>query len=579
MLLVLLAMASFGLLAFRLSNGPLEIPQLASRLATRVSGEGINVHVAKAELAWAGYHKGGAVPLVLRLAGIAVRTDSDSTLADIPSAVLSLPVADLFGGRDPVLLNGAGATFPGGDVPVSWYANLWPGPGFTLSHGAVYVTIGAGNIGSGENSVALSAASFVLTVSPDGAVDVSNGMAQLAQRGQSAPRLSFSFHAHRAGLWLGQLDARVDAVQAHDLPLLWPPGVLPDTRHWVTRNITGGTARDAHFTFDMAANGDLSHFRVENAQGQFSGDDLTLTWLAGAAPVEHLNGVFTMPGMDTAVITASSGGTGGVSLKGGSLVITDLMAKDQFGNLKLDLSGRVQDVLAILGAPPLNLLDSMPPEITRATGQARGALIANIPFKKQLAMADVGLNVQASLTNVRMATPIPGIGFSNGRVWLTTDGHTLHATAKADFAGAPASVVVDQIFSGEEAGETLAIKGTAGAPIWRAFGLDTPSNVSSAAQGFAPFDFTLSGQPDGLQQAEVNVDLTPAGLALPLLGWAKIWAALEAFPRALCCWMGIWPISRLWICRRPRSRYRAIARVEHSHWRRRVSAGPLPAAR
>ncbi len=521
MLLVVLALASFGLLAFRLSQGPLEIPQLASRLATRVTGEGIKVHVAKAELAWAGYHKGGAVPLVLRLADIEVRTDAGGTLADIPSADLSLSVADLFGGRDPVLLNGAGATFPGGDVPVSWYANLWPGPGFTLAHGAVYVTVGAGLIGSGANSVALSRAAFVLAASPGGVVDVSDGVAQLQQRGQSAPRLTFSFHAHREGLWLGRLEATLDAVHAQDLPALWPPDVLPDTRQWVTRNITAGTARDGHFVFDMAANGDLSHFRVENVHGQFSGDDIMLSWLTGAAPVEHLNGVFTMPGMDTAVITASSGETGGVRLQSGSLVITGMSAKDQFGDLTLDLSGRVQDVLAILGAPPLNLLDTTPQEIRGATGEARGTLKAFIPFKKKLAMADVGLNVQASLSDVRMVTLLPGIGFTNGQVALTTDGHTLHATAKADFAGAPARVVVDQNFSSRNASETLTIEGTAGPVLWRAFGLDTPSNVSSAAQGSAPFDFTLSGPPDGVQQAEVNADLTPAGLALPLLGWAK----------------------------------------------------------
>ncbi|MBU6448678.1 MAG: hypothetical protein KGQ26_03540 [Rhodospirillales bacterium] len=530
-LLVLLVLVSFGLLAYRLSQGPVEIPELASRLATRVTGEGVAVHMAKAELAWAGYHKGGAMPLLLRLADIQVVTDSGGTLADIPYADLSLPVADLFGGRQPVLLSGTGATFPGGNVPVSWYANLWPGAAFTLQRGAVYVTVGAGSIGSGENSVALSAAHFVLAVSGAGNVDVTNGMAQLAQRGQSAPRLTFSFHAHRDRLWLGQLNLHADAVQAQDLPALWPPSLLPDTRKWVTRNITAGTARDAQFTFEMSANGDLSHFQLQNAQGWFSGDGLTLTWLRGAAPIEHLNGVFTLPGADTAVITANAGETGGVNLKSGSLVITDLTAKDQFGDLKLDLAGQVQDVLAILAAPPLNLLNTTAPEIKGATGTARGSLGAIIPFKKNLAMADVALGIHADLTNVQMATPIPGISFSKGTVSLTTDGHTLNATAKADLGGEPASVTMNQNFS-NNGDQALAIKGTAGPAFWHAFGVDTPSDVSSAAQGSAPFEFSVSGPPNGQQEAELRANLTPAGLALPLLGWQKIpgsAASLEAF--------------------------------------------------
>ncbi|MGE4480717.1 AsmA-like C-terminal domain-containing protein [Acidocella sp.] len=519
-LLILLALGLFGLLAFRLSQGPLDIPVLASRLATQLTGEGVNVHVAKAELAWAGYHKGGAVPFVLRLGGIKVRTDSGGALADIPTANLVMPAADLFGGRAPVQLTGEGATFPGGNVPVSWSADLWPGAGFTLSSGDMHVSIGKGDVGVNPNSVALEQASFVLRVARGGGVTVSDGMAQLQRRGASAPRLTFSFHAHREGLWLGRLDVTLDEVRAQDLAAFWPPAAMPETRQWVTENITAGTARGAHFTFDMAANGDLSHFRVVNAHGQFDGDDLTLDWLTGATPLVHMNGQFVMPGMDTAVITATSGEAGGVKLNHGSLVITDMTAKDQFGDLKLDLSGKVRDVLAILGAPPLDLLDSTPPEVRRATGMAHGVLDATIPFKKDLHKEEVALTVRADITDVRMDTLIPGIGFTNGQVALTTDGHTLHASARTDFAGEPATLTVDQTFD-HGGNEVLQLHGIAGRRLWHVFGLDTPSNVSSAAQGTAPFDFSLSGPPGGVQQAVLTIDLTPAGLALPVLGWQK----------------------------------------------------------
>ena len=519
-LLVTLALALFGLFAYRLSQGPIEVPKLASYLATRLTGEGINVNVANAELAWAGYHKGGAVPLVLRLANINVTTASGGALVQIPAANLTLPVADLFGGRRPVLLNGMGATFPGGDVPVSWYANLWPGPGFTFLHGVVYVTVGTGRIGLGKNSVALSAAHFVLSVLQNGDIDVTNGMAQFSQHGQSLPHLAFGFHAHLERQWLGRLDVRLDTVHAQDLPAFWPSDLLPNTRKWVTRNITSGSAHDAHFTVEMTADGDLSHFRLENAQGQFRGDNLTLTWLHGAAPIEHLNGIFAMPDIHRAVVTASSGEIGGVSLKNGSLVIRDLTAKDQFGDLQLNLSGRVQDVLAILGAPPLNLLDTIPPEIRGATGAAQGDITATIPFKNNLNIADVALNVHANLTAVHMATPIPGVTFTNGKVDLVTDGHTLHAAATADFAGKPARITMDQNFL-KNGNEILEIRGTAGPVLWHAFRLSTPSNVSLAATGYAPFEFSVNGPSNGQQKAVLTADLTQVGLALPLLGWTK----------------------------------------------------------
>ncbi|EKN00203.1 DUF3971 domain-containing protein [Acidocella sp. MX-AZ02] len=520
-LVVLLALALFGLLGFRLAQGPLEIPQIASRIATRLSGEGVEVRIGTAELAWAGYHKGGAVPLVLRLADIKVGSDSGGALADIPAADLTLPVADLFGGRDPIALNGAGATFPGGNVPVSWHADLWPGRGFTLSHGAVHARIGAGRIGTGVNRVALSDASFTLAVLPDGAVQVSDGVAQLAPQGQSAPRLYFSFRAHRDGLWLGRLNVALDSVQAQDLAAYWPPIAAPDARVWVMRNITAGSAHDAQFSIDMAAHGDLSHFKIENVQGGFQASDLTLHFLPGAVPLEHLDGVFTMPGMDTILIDAGGGAAGGVGLQSGSMVITDLTAKDQFGFLSLNLAGPVQNVLGILGAPPLNLLAHTPPDIKGATGTLAGTLAAMIPLAKNVTARDVQINVATQLSDVKMATPIPGIYFTDGAVRIATDGETLRADATAQLAGAPASLTLTQDVSKPDGAETLDLQGEAGPALWHAFGLDTPSGFTSATQGSAPFRFSLSGPADGTQEAALEADLTRIGLALPLLGWVK----------------------------------------------------------
>lgn len=521
MLLILLALGLFGVLGYRLSKGPVEIPKLASRLANMVTGEGVNVHVSRAELAWAGYHNGGAVPFVLRLSDIAVRTDSGGVLADIPAATITLPTVDLFGGREPVLVTGSGATIPAGDVPISWYAKIWPGSGFTLSHGAVYVSVGKGMIGTETAKIGLASAEFVLAVSPDGQVNVTNGNAQLQQVGQSAPRLSFSMQAHRKGLWLGQLAATMDAVQAQDLPALWPAAVLADTRHWVTENITDGAAKNARFTFDMAANGDLSHFKLVNAQGQFDAADITLSWLKGLVPITHMNGVFALPGMDTAVITANSGNEGGVNVKGGSFIITDLTAKDQFGTLSMNLYGRIEDVIAVLNGPPLTLLDHSPKEVREATGDATARVDAFIPFKKNLKIEEVGLNVAAALSDVQVKALITGIDFTNGQLQLNTDGHSLQAKGTADFAGNPAEISVTQNFSAADSGLNLNMKGTAGSKFWHVLGLDTPSSVSSGTEGSAPFEFSLSGPPDGVQKGAVSADLTPAGLALPLLGWEK----------------------------------------------------------
>lgn len=518
MLVLLLALVLFALFGFRLSRGPIEIPHLASWFATHFTGEGVDVRVARAELAWAGYAQGGEVPFVLKLGGIEVQTQSGAALADVPDSVLSLPVVDLFGGRKAITLTGAGATFPYSDVPVSWYAQFWPGAGFTLLHSDVHVQVGAGAIGQGRNAVALNHASFTLSVLHDGSVQVMDGQAQLARHGHSAPNLTFSSLGRYDHNWQGTLTVGVDEVQAQDLASVWPPDLLPTTRSWITTHITSGRAHDAIFTFGLAAQGDLSRLRINHLQGQFAVDDMSLIWLTGAPPLEHLNGTFAMQDLNTGLITATSGDVQGIRLKSGSLKITGLAGSTQTGALEMNLAGPVQTVLQVLTAPPLDLLGHVLDDVKKATGTAQATLKAEIPFKKDLKENEISLKVAAELSNLRVPTPITGVFFTNGRMSLQSDGHRLSATATADLAGSPVSMTLEQDLSSPSGYGQFTMSGEAGATLWQMLGRLTPYVT---IKGTAPFHFMVRGAANGPEQIDLSADLGPSGLAVPALGWAK----------------------------------------------------------
>ena len=104
MLCLVLVLLSVCLLGYRLSKGPLDIPYLASRLATAASGQGITVRMQQAQLAWAGYRQGGGVPLFLQLGDISIRNAVGLELVDIPSARLVFKPSALLGGQAPVLI-------------------------------------------------------------------------------------------------------------------------------------------------------------------------------------------------------------------------------------------------------------------------------------------------------------------------------------------------------------------------------------------------------------------------------------------------------------------------------------------
>lgn len=519
MLALLLMLILFGWLGFELSRGPVAIPHLASWFATHMTGEGIDVRVNKAELAWSGYHQGGIVPFVLQLAGIEVRTQSGDILASVPGATLSLPAVDLFGGRKPVTLTGEGATFSYSSVPVSWYAQLWPGAGFALEHSDVHVKIGAGKIGQGQDSIALARASFVLSVLHDGSVRVANGQASLMPQGQSTPNLTFSFLGRYKQGWQGLLHVGVDKVQAQDLPALWPPALLPVTRHWITNHIPSGDAENADFTFGLEAEKDLSHFQISALQGQFKIHDVTLVWMTGAPPLTAVNGLFTVSDLNTGIITATSGAIGGVEVHNSTLKISGLADQAQSGLLKMELAGPVQNVLTVLAAPPFHLLGHVPDDIMKkVSGTVQASLQANIPFKRDLTQSEVSIKIQATLSHLRVPTLLPGIFLTNGQMFLKSDGQELNATATAALAGYPVSLTVAQNLSRSDDDVRFRATGLVDSSVWQALGLQM-SYV--AFQGAVPFILTLNGPWSGSQQAGLKLDLTPVSFAVPALGWEK----------------------------------------------------------
>ncbi|HYP63278.1 MAG TPA: AsmA-like C-terminal domain-containing protein [Acidocella sp.] len=520
LLLFMLVLAALGLFAFSLSRHPIQIPNLTSWLATQASGESFTVRMGTAELAWAGYHEGASVPLVLRLSDVAVRSAAGALLAEVPQADLVVPPQDLLGGRGAILLLASAARITGSEAPVSIRANIWPARGFTLARATFYVSIGKGRVDAGSSFVPLDSASFTISVTP-GAVDVTDGMLALTPIGGSAPRGSFSFVARRHDDWTGTLHASIDAVRADEIGQYWPPVALSNTRKWVLNHITSGTARNAGYVFSLTAPDNLSSLDLTNAVGGFDGVGLTLFWLQGGVPLTGLNGHFAMPDIDNAVITASAGQVGKVQLRQGRMDIVGLNQRDQTGQLELDLAGQVPDVLAVLDAPPLGLLANAPRELSSATGQAEGHVSATIPFEQGLSFKDITLKVTAQIHNVFMPAVLPPLGLQHGEVQLQTDGRQLALQAKAQFTGAPMQLKLKESFAGAGK-QDLTVSGTAGEAFWHFIGIDTASALYGPAAGAAPFTLHVTGAVIGAQTAQLQADLSKMGFTLPALGWSKM---------------------------------------------------------
>ncbi len=520
MLLLILVLACICLLGLRLSQGPMEIPYLASKLATAASGEGITVQMQEADLAWAGYHQGGGVPLFLQLGNIMVRNAEGVELVTIPRAKLIFTPSALLGSKAPILVSGSDARFPGSAVPVSLRAAIRLGAWFTLSRADLDVRLGAGRLGAGATSLPITGGSFSLSLTPH-RILLANGHLALAPAGDSHPQVGFAGRGALAALWQGSVTVTADSVGAKDLPDYWPPTVVPQTRDWVTKNISVGTAAAASVTLQLAAPANLARIDLTGVSGGFDGKDLTLRWIPGAQPITALNGHMQFLDRDNALVTASSARLGGMALSGGQMKISGMSQKHQFGALSLTIDGKVQDVIAVLNAPPLNFLKQAPPVVARATGDASARLTTNIPFLKDIKFSDVTLQIDAALSNVAMASPVAGLDFDSGAGKLTATTAGLAVQATANFAGEPASLALTASFQGAGGLRGVTLNSLAGPVMLHRFGLDVQSALADPVTGAMPYTLKLSGDPAGSQTATINADLTPAALSIPSFAWKK----------------------------------------------------------
>jgi hypothetical protein len=514
------AALALGLLACRLSLGPLQIPDLASRLATEFSAQGLNVRIGAAALAWAGYNKGGGEPLFLQLGEITASNQAGVILAKIPDARLVFLPSALLGGRAPILINSTDAHFAGSDVAISLNAAIHLGIGFRLASADMNFVLGPGRLGAAGNSEPISGGSFGLYIGPHD-FSVTDGVLHLAPAGQSAPVARFAGAAHLDQDWNGTFTLTGDKVQAADLGAYWPQKMAIQTRSWVLGNITAGIGHDAKFTFGLRVPRDLSKVELASTTGGFLANDLTLGWIPGVTPFTSLSGSLTMPDKDTIMITANQAILGPLRVTHGAMKIVGVSHRDQFGSVTVALDGGVAGALSVLNAPPLSLLRSAPSDLAGATGTMTANVTADLPLQEHVELSDVTLRVAAKLNKVAVATPLNGFGFTNGTLDVNATTTTLSVAGTAQFAGQVAAVTAQADFKKSQPLRRFEVKSALGPQFLHRLGLDAETSMTDAVNGTMPADLLIVPGPAGLNRLTLTANLTPARFGIPVLGWSK----------------------------------------------------------
>jgi len=101
MALLVVIVAATAVLAWRLSEGPIEIPWIGARIAAAVNqpGKPFRLEIGSSALAWEGFHRGQGSPVDIRLDRISLVDARGVTQIAIPRAEITLSLLGLLAGR------------------------------------------------------------------------------------------------------------------------------------------------------------------------------------------------------------------------------------------------------------------------------------------------------------------------------------------------------------------------------------------------------------------------------------------------------------------------------------------------
>lgn len=320
------------------------------------------------------------------------------------------------------------------------------------------------------------------------------------------------------------LDAQLQNVPFDELHALWPSAVAHNAREWVVQNLSKGMAHEARATISgRSASGTFSDLVVERVQGELRGDGITVNYLHPMPVVKNAVAVATFDASDFR-ISVKGGEVYGLKVQDGTIVLSGLDQEDQFADIDLTVAGPVPDALKLIDNKPLRYATALGIDPATVTGDAVTRLQLKFPLLANLRLDDLAVKVHSSTKGVSIPDVVLGQNLSKADLEIDVDAKGLDAQGHIVLGTIPAELKWRENFS------------TKGVPFRsryqvsaanvdedqrKALGLDGPPFVSPFVSGPVGAQVVATLYGGGRGDIDAKVDLSPAHMSLPGLGWRK----------------------------------------------------------
>lgn len=314
--------------------------------------------------------------------------------------------------------------------------------------------------------------------------------------------------------------ARVDRLKVNDLGKYWPAGAADEARSWVLENIRGGEAGSAvaNLTGRIGIKGDAAgDVAMDSINGNFSVENASIRYLDEMPQIRNVSATATFSSrrFDIAV---HSGNIGDIKLAEGAVNIWNIGDEQEFLAVFAEAEGPVQETLALLAHPRLDLLSKVGLDTVGATGAHRTQLNIKFPLLVDLRASDVEVKATARIEGLGLNDVLKGADLSDGSLVLSVDNEGLKAEGSALYASVPIrfnwieNFRADQEFQREFSAGLILDQ-----PLRQRFGADFPDVL----EGPVSTRLIVREKQNGEGSLVANMDLAAATLKVPGFGWQK----------------------------------------------------------
>lgn len=317
--------------------------------------------------------------------------------------------------------------------------------------------------------------------------------------------------------WDAALDVTLNAIPHDRLLALWPAGLVPKTREWISTNVRTGLLFDVEgavrFRPNEAPRLSLG-YEFSDAEVKFLKTLPTVQGGHGYATVE--GNTYTMV-LDKGEVPAKQGGF--LNVAGTVFKIPDVTRKPAISQISVVSESTITAAMSILDEAPFNFIGKAQQPVDLAEGRAKITAQIEVALQKGVPINEVVYQARAVLTGVRTDKLVKGHVLTAPELAVTVDrsGLTIEGAGKVDRV--PVRAAWRQNFGPEGKGKSR-VEGTVALSqdFIDDFGIGLPKgSVTGEGEGAIAIDL-VRGQAPAFSLAS---DLMGVGLRIPALGWAK----------------------------------------------------------